>query len=260
MTSKLAARLAVLIDAENAQAALTRAVLNEASKYGRAVVRRAYADWNHPQMREWKAPLLAHSIKGIQQFAYTPQKNATDSALIIDAMDLLHTKQLEGFCIVSSDSDFTPLAIRIRESDMMVYGFGHRHTPQPFIKACDKFTFVEDIVEDIVDAEQLEAPQISSAVTTPPEDDMVFNGFRCSRSQMKILLDTVKASANEEGWANLVVVEDLLEKQYGSSTPHWFGSLKLSEILKRTGFFDIDHRNFPTQSGGIFAHIYVRDK
>ncbi|KAK2026077.1 hypothetical protein LX32DRAFT_566908 [Colletotrichum zoysiae] len=253
MTSKLAARLAVLIDAENTQPALARAIFNETSKYGRSLVRRAYADWTVPRMKYWKYPLLALSIKGIQQFAYTPKKNATDTAMIIDAMDLLHTKQFDGFCLVSSDSDFTPLAMRIRESGLMVYGFGLRHTPKSFIGACDKFTFVETIGDD----EQLEAPEGSSAVTTPSETFLSLTMLTCKPKAEKILRDAVNASADKEGWAALRVVEKLLTKQDPFFTNRWFGNFKIGQILKRTGFFDIDHR--PSNRQDPYA-IYVRDK
>ena len=135
--------LAILIDADNAQASPIHELLEEVSRYGTASVKRAYGDWSTPQLRKWKQELHTHAIKPVQQFSYTAGKNATDSALIIDAMDLLHTGNLNGFCLVSSDSDFTPLAARIRESGLVVYGFGERKTPQPFVAACDKFIYTD---------------------------------------------------------------------------------------------------------------------
>ena len=136
-------RLAVLIDADNAQPGITEGLLAEVAKYGTAHVKRAYGDWTGPQLKGWKDALLTHSIQPIQQFGYTKGKNATDSALIIDAMDLLYSGRLDGFCLVSSDSDFTRLAARIRESGLIVYGFGEKKTPEPFVAACDKFIYSE---------------------------------------------------------------------------------------------------------------------
>src|SRR5690606_1228421 len=135
--------LAVLIDADNAPAAIVEALFEEIAKYGVASVRRIYGDWTKPNLGSWKKVLLDHSIQPIQQFAYTSGKNSTDSALIIDAMDLLYTRRFDGFCLVSSDSDFTRLAARIREEGLMVYGFGEQKTPSPFVSACDKFIYTE---------------------------------------------------------------------------------------------------------------------
>ena len=145
MVSENAARLAVLIDADNAQAAITEGLLGEVANYGTAHVKRAYGDWTGTSLRGWKDQLLAQSIQPIQQFAYTTGKNATDSAMVIDAMDLLYSGRFDGFCLVSSDSDFTRLAARLRESGLTVYGFGERKTPKPFVAACDKFIYIENL-------------------------------------------------------------------------------------------------------------------
>jgi len=148
MDSKSTSKLAILIDADNAQPAITENLLAEIAKYGTASVKRIYGDWTLPQLRGWKDILLQHSIQPIQQFGYTKGKNATDSALIIDAMDLLYTGRFDGFCLVSSDSDFTKLAARIRESGLTVYGFGEKKTPDPFVAACDKFIYTEVLRDD----------------------------------------------------------------------------------------------------------------
>jgi len=140
-----AARLAVLIDADNAQPAMIEELLAEVAKYGTAHVKRAFGDWTGTSLKGWKDQLLAQSIQPIQQFAYTRGKNATDAAMVIDAMDLLYSGRFDGFCIVSSDSDFTRLAARIRESGLTVYGFGERKTPKPFVAACDKFIYIENL-------------------------------------------------------------------------------------------------------------------
>src|SRR5919206_1307147 len=145
MVSENGAKLAVLIDADNVQPAITEGLLAEVAKYGTAHVKRAYGDWTGTSLKGWKEPLLTQSIQPIQQFAYTTGKNATDAAMVIDAMDLLYTGRFDGFCLVSSDSDFTRLAARIRESGLTVYGFGERKTPKPFVSACDKFIYVENL-------------------------------------------------------------------------------------------------------------------
>ncbi len=154
MATENTARLAVLIDADNAQPSITEGLLAEVAKYGTAHVKRAYGDWTAPNLRGWKDQLLAQSIQPIQQFAYTTGKNATDAAMVIDAMDLLYSGRFDGFCIVSSDSDFTRLAARLRESGMTVYGFGERKTPKPFVAACDKFIYVENLrfTDEVQDA------------------------------------------------------------------------------------------------------------
>src|ERR1700722_5018979 len=145
MGSENSTRLAVLIDADNAQPSITEGLLAEVAKYGTAHVKRAYGDWTAPQLRGWKDQLLSQSIQPIQQFAYTRGKNATDAAMVIDAMDLLYSGRFDGFCIVSSDSDFTRLAARLRESALTVYGFGERKTPKPFVAAGDKFIYIENL-------------------------------------------------------------------------------------------------------------------
>ena len=182
-------KLAVLIDADNAQASPIDELLEEVSRYGTASVKRAYGDWSTPQLKKWKDELHTHAIKPVQQFAYTKGKNATDSALIIDAMDLLHTGDLNGFCLVSSDSDFTPLAARIREAGLVVYGFGERKTPQPFVAACDKFIFT-DILKPPKAKSGKRKPQ------SPPEE--------------KLLRNAVDSAAQDDGWANLGNVGKML--------------------------------------------------
>jgi len=150
------AKLAVLIDADNAQSSIVAQLLGEISLYGVATVKRVYGDWTTPNLKGWKEALNAHALQPVQQFSYTTGKNATDSCLIIDAMDLLHSERVNGFCLVSSDSDFTRLATRIRESGLLVYGFGEKKTPQPFVAACDKFVYTEIL-------------RVGDATTTPPK-------------------------------------------------------------------------------------------
>ena len=166
-------KLAVLIDADNARPAIVEGLLAEIAKYGTAHVKRIYGDWTKPDLNGWKEALLRHSIQPIQQFRYTVGKNATDSAMIIDAMDLLYSERFDGFCIVSSDSDFTRLASRIRESGLTVYGFGERKTPEPFRTACDKFIYTEVLVKatEAEPSRRREAPQREGAARRRPADE-----------------------------------------------------------------------------------------
>ncbi len=199
MVSENAARLAVLIDADNAQPAIAEALLAEVAKFGTAHVKRAYGDWTGTSLKGWKDQLLAQSIQPIQQFAYTSGKNATDAAMVIDAMDLLYSGRFDGFCLVSSDSDFTRLAARIRESGLTVYGFGERKTPKPFVAACDKFIYIENLT------------YTESAAT--PAGAVLKPAPRTSAAQLKgdtglvnQLRNAVEAASDDDGRAPLASV------------------------------------------------------
>ncbi|HVT32585.1 MAG TPA: NYN domain-containing protein, partial [Rhodanobacteraceae bacterium] len=180
--------LAVLIDADNAQPSVVDGLLAEIAKYGTATVKRIYGDWTGPQLKGWKETLLTHAIQPIQQFRYTTGKNATDSALIIDAMDLLYTGRLGGFCIVSSDSDFTRLAARIREAGLVVYGFGEKKTPAPFVSACDKFIYTEILVNKYEDEDEV----LKARAKTPLKQD---------KRLRTLLRNAVDAASDDSGWA-----------------------------------------------------------
>ncbi|KAK1961850.1 hypothetical protein LY78DRAFT_749987, partial [Colletotrichum sublineola] len=246
MASKVAASLAVLIDLDNAAASSIGAILKEAAKYGTPLLRRAYGDWTSTSMGMWKGLLLSHSIQPKQQFAYTMGKNASDMAMTIDAMDLVHSNRFSGFCLVSSDSDFTPLAVRIRDSGMSVYGFGHKRTPLPFVMACNKFTYVEDIAS----REQLAAPQAkptttvsppwkdaSSARESPPQKDI--SSVTLDSPLGKMLQEAVESASDEEGWAYLDLVHYLIIKQDPDFDSHEYGKLSFPDFLRDTGLFDI---------------------
>lgn len=230
-------KLAVLIDADNAQASSVHELLEEVSRYGTASVKRAYGDWSTPQLKKWQQELNTHTIKPVQQFAYTKGKNATDSALIIDAMDLLHTGDLNGFCLVSSDSDFTPLAARIRESGLVVYGFGERKTPEAFVKACDKFIYT-----DI-----LKPPAAKTAKTKAKSK---------SPSPKKKLVEAVDKASADDGWAHLGAVGTMLLKNDPSFDSRNYGFRKLVDLVKAQSYLEI--RKDKTASGG--ANILVRLK
>ncbi len=235
-------KLAVLIDAENTQAAIIDALLAEIAKYGIASVRRIYGDWTTTLLRGWKDVLLEHAIQPIQQFRYTVGKNASDSALIIDAMDLLYTEKLDGFCIVSSDSDFTRLASRIREAGLVVYGFGEKKTPKAFVGACDKFVYTEILRED-----EPTGPRGRKTTTELNEDTTLVN----------LLRNAVEHSAGEDGWAYLGQIGQHIANQAPEFDPRNYGYKKLGDLVRATQLFDIDERR-STDSPGI--SVYVRDK
>ena len=236
-------KLAVLIDGDNAQPDIIEGLLAEISKYGTANVKRMYGDWTGPSLKGWKDVLLDHSIQPIQQFAYTRGKNATDSALIIDAMDLLYTGRFDGFCLVSSDSDFTKLASRIREAGLLVYGFGEKKTPVPFVAACDKFIYTE-VLRPKDEAEQQRAKM--SAKELKQDTRLV-----------SMLRSAVEASSDESGWAHLAPVGSHIAKQSPEFDPRNYGYAKLGELVKATTLFETEERQLGnTKSKALF----VRDK
>ncbi len=236
-------RLAVLIDADNAQPSITEELLSEVSKYGVANVKRIYGDWTKPSLGGWKSVLLEHSIQPVQQFRYTVGKNATDSAMIIDAMDLLYTKRFDGFCLVSSDSDFTRLASRIREEGVLVYGFGEKKTPKAFVSACDKFVFTE-VLRFQEDAQPAVKPKNS-------------NQLKSDAKLVALLRSALEAASDESGWAHLGAVGSNIAKQAPEFDPRNYGFGKLGELAMATKLFDIDER---VQSDGHSKAIYIRDR
>ena len=222
------ARLAVLIDADNFnQPALAEALLAEVAQYGIASVRRIYGDWTRPNLGGWKKVLNEHAIQPIQQFSYTSGKNATDSAMIIDAMDLLYTERFDGFCIVSSDSDFTRLAARIREAGLTVYGFGEEKTPKPFVAACDKFIYVEVLGGDAPDDEQ--KPRARKAPKSLKADKRLLGLVRAA----------IDANAEDDGWAHLGPVGQHISKQAPDFDPRNWGYRKLSDLVRAVGLFEL---------------------
>lgn len=236
-------RLAVLIDADNAQPDVVDGLLAEIANYGTASVRRIYGDWTAPSLKRWKDMLLEHSIQPIQQFAYTKGKNATDSAMIIDAMDLLYTQNFDGFCLVSSDSDFTKLASRIRESGLYVYGFGEKKTPSPFVSACDKFVYTE-----VLRAKVDESEAIAKRSTSQLKQDTRL---------VSLLRNAVESASDDSGWAHLGTVGSTIAKQSPEFDPRNYGYQKLGELVKATKLFDTDER--PTGDGKTRV-VFVCDK
>ncbi len=229
------ARLAVLIDADNARGQHISQLLVEVARFGRASVRRAYGDWTSTQLTSWKAELLQHSIQPIQQFSYTSGKNATDSSLIIDAMDLLHAGNLDGFCLVSSDSDFTRLAARIREDGKVVYGFGERKTPKPFVAACDTFIYVENLTV---------ATTTKPATVAPPRlqsDPFLDN----------LLAEAVDAAAGDDTWANLGAVGSNLTRLASDFDSRTWGFAKLKDLF-------VAHPDYVVQSKPNGAFVQAK--
>jgi len=240
-------RLAVLIDAENAQASIIKNLLDEVANYGVASVKRIYGNWTTPQLQGWKDVLLSNSIIPIQQFSYTTKKNASDSALIIDAMDLLHAGNLDGFCIVSSDSDFTRLASRIRESGLMVYGFGEEKTPKAFVDACDKFIYTEIL-----------RPTEPVGTAAPiPRNPMVFKDVIKDQKFLKLLKNSVEDSSDERGWAELGLVGQNIQKKSPEFDSRNYGYRKFFDLIRSLDLFEIDERQSTDSVGKI---IYIRER
>ncbi len=236
-------KLAVLIDADNAQPIIIDSLLAEIANYGVASVKRIYGDWTAPNLKGWKDVLLQHSIQPMQQFAYTKGKNATDSAMIIDAMDLLYTGNFNGFCIVSSDSDFTKLASRIRESGLLVYGFGEKKTPAPFVSACDKFIYTEVLRAKTDDSE---------AIARKPSNEL-----KQDTKLVSLLRNAVEASSDESGWAHLAPVGSNIAKQSSEFDPRNYGYGKLGELIIATKLFEIEERQVGATNSKA---LYIRDK
>ena len=227
-------KLAVLIDADNAQATIARELLAEISRYGTATVKRAYGDWTTANLRGWKDALQSLAIQPVQQFANAVGKNATDAALIIDAMDLLHSKSVNGFCIVSSDSDYTRLATRIREAGLSVIGLGEQKTPQAFVAACDRFIYTEILRAPSDAASKPEAP----APLQP------------------MLEAAVAATARDSGWAALSAVGSHINKTSPSFDPRNYGFQKLGELVRNQRLLEV--KEVPVGDGSTNVHLYVR--
>ncbi|MEJ8866073.1 NYN domain-containing protein [Pseudomonas jessenii] len=254
-------RLAVLIDADNAPAAIAEGLFEEIAKYGVANVKRIYGDWTGPQLGGWKKVLLDHSIQPIQQFAYTKGKNATDSALIIDAMDLLYTRRFDGFCLVSSDSDFTRLASRLREEGLTVYGFGEEKTPRPFVSACDKFIYTELLRSEVLVAAsngherpEPEPPVAVEAVKVASTLEVK----KLPKALVSFIAKILDDIADEDGWANLGALGTNISKLRPEFDPRTHGYKKLSELIK--GYPDTFELQSRGPSGVGSSILYARHR
>ncbi|ALS60035.1 Maebl [Pandoraea norimbergensis] len=241
--------LVVLIDADNAAPAIVEGLLTEVAKYGVASVKRIYGDWTKPNLDGWKKCLLEYSIQPIQQFRYTVGKNATDSAMIIDAMDLLYTGRFDGFCLVSSDSDFTRLASRIREQGLIVYGFGERKTPQPFVTACDKFIYTELLRQDHErDDDDEEAPARRNKRRSAAE-------LKRDARLVRLLRNAVTDVSDEDGWASLGSIGSHVAKQAPDFDSRNYGFGKLSDLVSTIGLFDVEQRAGTGGKQGIWVRL-----
>lgn len=258
--------LAVLIDADNAPAAIVEGLFEEIAKYGVASVKRIYGDWTKPNLGGWKKVLLDYSIQPIQQFAYTSGKNATDSSLIIDAMDLLYTRRFDGFCLVSSDSDFTRLAARLREEGLSVYGFGEQKTPSPFVSACDKFIYTEILRADAPKTSQ-EPPSNGEKASAPTptektEDDARPVERSAQVKAQKVPVDFIAKvlsdiADEDDDWVQLGLLGSSISKLRPAFDPRLYGFKKLSDLIKsQPRRFELDSRG-TTSTGG--KALYVRN-
>jgi uncharacterized LabA/DUF88 family protein len=263
-------RFALLIDADNAQAKAIDAILTEAARYGDATSRRCYGDWTNTQLAGWKSVLNKHAIQPMQQFAYTSGKNATDSALIIDAMDLLYTSKFNGFFLVSSDSDFTKLATRIREAGLEVIGIGKRSTPESFRVACNKFIFTETIMDDVGAADEIKKTKkaIKTSITTKQNSKVTISPSTLNDKKeqstkivdpskdnqlKKLIKEAIESASEEDGWANLGPVGGYIPRLDSSFDPRNYGFAKLGKLIKSLDYVEVQQNTIDSGS-----NIYIR--
>jgi uncharacterized LabA/DUF88 family protein len=245
-------KLAVLIDADNAQASIIQELLAEVSRYGTATIKRAYGDWTTQNLKSWKEVLHKLAIQPIQQFSYTSGKNSTDASLIIDAMDVLHTGRVDGFCLVSSDSDFTRLATRIRESGLVVYGFGEKKTPEPFVAACDKFVYTE-ILRPQADAQREPVPaELPGAANPPVTADL--------RKLQPLMIAAVDANLRDDGWAALGGVGSHISKMLPAFDARNYGFKKLSELVRNLNYLDVKELPTVRADGTTLTNVQIKLK
>lgn len=251
-------KLAVLIDADNAQAKIIGEILAEVAKYGEAIVKRIYGDFTSPTSSSWKRVLQAHAIKPVQQFAYTTGKNATDSTMIIDAMDLLYTGRFDGFCLVTSDSDFTGLAMRLREEGLQVYGFGRERTPDAFVKACNRFISVE-IFKEIAAEHDVK----NTHILRKEVDESSFSSMQASSPvertlPLAVIKQAVEAAASDDGWADIGKFGSIINKLLPDFDSRLYGHKRLSDLVKvRQDVFETVERQVEA-SGQIHRRLYLK--
>ncbi len=237
--------LAVLIDGDNVPSSNVKEMIEEIAKYGNPTIKRIYGDWTKPNLSKWKKILLDNAITPIQQYGYTSGKNATDSAMIIDAMDILYSGKVNGFCLVSSDSDFTRLATRLREAGMQVIGMGEKKTPNPFIVSCDKFIYLEILNKPDMPSKSLETDDSGDSIE------------KITSKEVKLIRTTIADLSDEDGWAFLGDVGSLLLKKRPNFDPRNFGFEKLTPMIRSIGSFEIESRESPRSKNKL---IYVKNK
>ena len=236
--------MAVLIDGDNIPSANVKEMMEEIAKYGNPTIKRIYGDWTRPGLNKWKNLLLENAIMPVQQYGYTSGKNATDSAMIIDAMDILYSNRVNGFCLVSSDSDFTRLATRLREAGMLVIGIGEKKTPDPFIVACDKFIYIEILrgqSEDKVEKKEKDSSGIE----------------KISNRVISLISSSIRDTSDDDGWAFLGDVGSLIQKKQPNFDSRNYGYEKLTQLIKAIGQFEIDQRE---TSKSRHKLIFVKNK
>jgi Fe-S-cluster formation regulator IscX/YfhJ len=239
-------RLAVLIDADNVPHRLITGILEEIAKYGSPTFKRIYADWTKPHVTGWKGVLLDNAITPVQQYSYTTGKNSSDSALIIDAMDILYTGRVDGFCVVSSDSDFTRLATRLREAGMKVFGMGEQKTPAAFRAACDKFIYIEILDQEV------SSPKPESGDEKPRKEKTI---NKADKNLLNLLSASINDIADENGWAYLGELGNLLIKKRPDFDPRNYGFAKLQPLIKSLPGFEMDQRETGRKN---VKHVYIR--
>ena len=237
---------AVLIDGDNIPSAYVKEMMEEITKYGNPTIKRIYGDWTKPHLSKWKNVLLENAITPIQQYGYTTGKNATDSAMIIDAMDILYTGKVSGFCLVSSDSDFTKLATRLREAGMQVIGIGEKKTPNPFIVACDRFIYIEILKS-----------QTEKSETGTEKDTSKDSVDKITPKDIKLIATSISDSSDEDGWAFLGDVGSLIQKKRPNFDSRNYGFIKLTPLIKSIGEFEIEQRENPKSRHKL---IFVKNK
>jgi uncharacterized LabA/DUF88 family protein len=244
--------LAVLIDADNIPSSAVKEMMEEIAKYGTPTFKRIYADWTKPHVTGWKQVLLEHAITPVQQYSYTTGKNSTDSAMIIDAMDILYSGKVDGFCIVSSDSDFTRIATRLREAGMRVIGIGEKKTPAPFRSACDKFIYIEILKKHknkpIAKNEKGKPEEVQA--TAPRETVSKIN-----HELIELIEESINDTADESGWAFLGSLGNLLLKKQPDFDARNYGFGKLATLIKSIKEFEVESRKSAKNN---YTHVYVR--
>ena len=262
-------RYAVLVDAENVSHSWIKLIMAEIARYGTPTIKRIYTDWTQPAAGGWKNVLLEYAFTPMQQYRYTAGKNSSDSAMIIDAMDILYSQKVDGFCIVSSDSDFTRLAQRLREAGMHVIGMGVKKTPVPFKASCERFIYIENL-KDNASSEQYTAPSKpatpakAAAVTAPtpapapaPEPESEEESVPSVERLVKLISGTVTDVANESGWASLADVGGLLAKKLPDFDTRTYGFRALTPLVESLGAFELDKRQTSRHN---IVHVYIRNK